>query len=80
MSSSSSSSSSVSTAQSVSGDNLAWVKPLFKAAFDESHAAAGGKSATGQSPAVAAVHVLTQVIKTSRGAWQRCAECRSIVA
>lgn len=46
-------------------DNLAWVKPMFRAAFDESHA--GGKSATGHSPAVAAVKVLTHVIKTSRG-------------
>jgi hypothetical protein len=39
---------------------------MFRAAFDESHAA-GGKSATGHSPAVAAVKVLTQVIKTSKG-------------
>lgn len=38
---------------------------MFRAAFDESHAA--GKSATGHSPAVAAVKVLTQVIKTSKG-------------
>ena len=55
-------------------DNLAWVKPMFRAAFDESHA--GGKSATGHSPAVAAVKVLTHVIKTSRG--ERRAIARSL--
>ena len=41
------------------------VTPLFKELFEESHAA--GKTATGHSPAVAAVKVLTEVIKTSQG-------------
>lgn len=46
------------------------VRSMFRTAFDESHAA-GGKSATGHSPAVAAVKVLTQVIITSKGTENR---------
>eukprot|EP01108_Squamamoeba_japonica_P008562 TRINITY_DN7651_c0_g1_i1.p1 TRINITY_DN7651_c0_g1~~TRINITY_DN7651_c0_g1_i1.p1 ORF type:complete len:328 (+),score=154.21 TRINITY_DN7651_c0_g1_i1:39-986(+) len=49
---------------SSTADDLSWVSPLFSKLFDESHAS--GKAATGHSPAVAAVKVLTEVIQKSK--------------